>query len=296
MKDTWNDSGQEPDPDTATEAMWRSPYIWVRNSQDVGLVNQHMHQNPEVGASNFAYVKLHNGSTSAASGNLELYFANAGVSLAWPIAWTLIGSTTVSGFAAGSTRVIEQAWANLPTTPGHYCLLARWVSPTDPMATAEGPDINANVRANNNLVWRNLDIVDLMPDEAVDASFSVRNYSRERAIGTLLFRGPTGGRQPSFLEHGEVFVTLDGKLAAAWKEGGGKGAGQQADKEGIRFGREGGRLENLVLPPGFEGRVTVRLRRLPTTPRRDFGLDIEYQSGGKSVGGVSYEIHTDRRR
>jgi hypothetical protein len=296
MKDTWNDSGQEPDPDTAAEPMWRSPYIWVRNSQDVGLVNQHIHQNPEIGASNFAYVKLHNGSTSPASGNLELYFANASVSLNWPTAWTPIGTVAVTGFAAGSTRVVEQAWTNLPTTPGHYCLLARWVSPTDPMATAEGPDINANVRANNNLVWRNMDIVDLQPDESADVFFSVRNSSRERAIGTLLFRGPTGGRQPSFLEHGEVVVKLDDKLAAAWKEGGGKGTGQQGDKEGIRFGREGGRLENLVLPPGFEGRVTVRLRRLPTTPRRDFGLDIEYQTSGKTVGGVSYEIHTDRRK
>lgn len=208
----------------------------------------------------------------------------------------MIGSTPVTGFPAGSTRVVEQAWTNLPTTPGHYCLLARWVSPTEPMATAEGPDINANVRANNNLVWRNLDIVDLMPDESADVSFSVRNSSRERAIGTLLFRGPTGGRQPSFLEHGEVVVTLDGKLNQAWREGGGKGSGNQQDKGGLRFGREGGRLENLVLSPGFEGRVTVRFRRLPTTPRRDFGLDVEYQANGKTVGGVSYEVHTDRRR
>ena len=29
MKDTWTDTGKEPDPATAGEAMWRSPYIWV---------------------------------------------------------------------------------------------------------------------------------------------------------------------------------------------------------------------------------------------------------------------------
>ena len=34
MKDTWDDTGAEPDPAQNNEVMWKSPYIWIRNSQD----------------------------------------------------------------------------------------------------------------------------------------------------------------------------------------------------------------------------------------------------------------------
>ena len=36
MKDTWDDTGAEPDPTQDNEVMWKSPYIWVRNAQDRG--------------------------------------------------------------------------------------------------------------------------------------------------------------------------------------------------------------------------------------------------------------------
>ena len=56
-----------------------------------------------------------------------------------------------------------------PATEGHFCLLARWVSATDPI-TGEGADITANVRNSNNIVWRNLEGSRLLitdPDGAV---------------------------------------------------------------------------------------------------------------------------------
>ena len=187
MKDTWNDTGLEPDPATAGQPMWKSPYIWVRNTQDTLLVHQHEHQNPEFGSTNWAYVKLHNGFGVSTSGNLELYYAHASVSLTWPTAWTLIDSVPVSGFAAHSTRIVEIPWSNLPGT-GHYCLLARWVSASDPMASAEGPDINVNVRNNNNLVWRNLNIVDLAPDGSGDVSMIVMNPFRDSRVFSLTIR------------------------------------------------------------------------------------------------------------
>src|SRR6185436_6482792 len=82
-KDTWNDTGAEPDPATAGEAMWKSPYIWVRRTQDATLTKQHQHENPVNGVQNFVYVKLHNGGGDT-SGNLNLYFAQASAGLSWP--------------------------------------------------------------------------------------------------------------------------------------------------------------------------------------------------------------------
>jgi hypothetical protein len=305
MKDTWNDSGKEPDPNTASEDMWKSPYIWVRHSQDTALVHQHEHENPELGSTNWVYAKLHNGSTAPASGNLQTYWANASTSLAWPAGWTLIGSVSVTGFAASSTRVVEQKWTNLPGE-GHYCLLARWVSSADPMAVAEGPDINVNVRNNNNLIWRNVEIKDLTTDAAQDAWFILRNPTREPLPSSLWIRGPRSGRQPSFLPTGEVSVRFDERLQSLWKQGGTKGTGYKPDDYGLRVSASEARIDNLILPPRFEGRVFIRMRRLPSTPRRDFGLDIVHLALGpqrpeaagtlpreRVIGGVSYEIHTD---
>jgi len=306
MKDTWNDTGKEPDPNTAGEDMWKSPYIWVRQSQDTNFVHQHEHQNAESGSTNWVYVKLHNGGTSSASGNLEVYYANATASLTWPSGWTVIGSVAVTGLTAKSTRVVEQQWTGLPGK-GHYCLLARWVSSADPMAVAEGSDIGANVRNNNNLVWRNLEIEDLVSNDVRDAWFTLRNFSRQPLPSSLWIRGPRTGRQPSFLPYGEVYIRLDERLVRLWKQGGAKGTGYKLDNNGLRVSAEGARIDNLLLPPGFEGNVFVRMRRLPSTPRRDFGLDMIHLTRSRLaaevaahfprervIGGVSYEIHTDR--
>ena len=295
MKDTWNDTGKEPDPATAGDAMWESPYIWVRTSQDVGLTHQHEHQNPEFGSPNWVYLKMHNGAAAAASGNLELYYANASTSLTWPTGWTLIGTVPITNFAAHGTRVVEQQWPSLPGT-GHYCLLARWVSTADPMTTAEGANIGANVRANNNLVWRNVNIVDLTsPDGTDEASFIAANPDRRRPMAISLEVGWRGDdRRPSFLPVGEVWLTLDDSLTAAWKRGGSRGTGFEPDQYGLRIGKELARLDSLVLPPGGQGRVSVRLHRPAATPRRSYWLQIVQRADKSVMGGVTYEIHTDR--
>ena len=93
MKDTWDDTGAEPDPALNNEVMWKSPYIWVRNTQDPGpgFLQQHLHENPVKGETNYAYVKLHNGGTTT-SGTLELWRADASTALNWQTNFTRIGS------------------------------------------------------------------------------------------------------------------------------------------------------------------------------------------------------------
>jgi hypothetical protein len=295
MKDTWNDTGQEPDPNTAGDAMWRSPYIWVRNTQDANLTHQHQHQDPQFGSTNWIYIKLHNGASTAMSGNLELYYADASTSLTWPAAWTLIGTVPVNNLAGHGTQVVEQQWSSIPGT-GHFCLLARWVTPSDPMATAEGSDINANVRNNNNLVWRNVNIIDLTSPDAVDeASLIVRNPDQRSPITLSLGVGWRGDdRQPSFLQVGDVSIRLDDLLREAWEQGGSSGTGFEQDNYGLRVGNEGADISGLVLQPGAQGRLYIRMQRLPSTPRGTYWLEVVQIVGRRPAGGVTYEIHTDR--
>ena len=314
MKDTWDDTGLEPDPGTAGEDMWQSPYIWVRNTQDANLVHQHEHQNPEFGSTNWVYVKIHNGGSAAANGNLELYWANAATSLTWQGSWTLLSSVPVSGFAAHSTQVVEVPWTSLPGA-GHFCLVARWNSPADPMATPEGPDINANVRANNNLVWRNLTIVDLQPDASADVALDVTNPDPENSMITLVIRSQRIRENPSFLAVGQVSVEFDDALLRAWLRGGARGTGFEIEgNRAVITDAESATFENLILPYQHGGRLMLTFRRLPDTPKLEYVVDVEQRRQGKFtveevhpsklrtprklpaavVGGVSYEIHTDR--
>ncbi len=300
MRDTWDDTGLEPDPATAGQSMWKSPYIWVRNVQDTALNEQHLHQNPDFGSTNFLYAKLHNGFSTSTSGNLEFYAADASTSLTWPTGWTLVGSVAVASFAAGSTRIVEQSWS--PPAVGHFCLVARWVSASDPMATAEGPDITANVRANNNIVWRNVNVVDLTDSAdsaSADAVFAVSNVSRQeqRSIALEFSAARMPGRHGrSFLEVAELWVELDAGLLKAWSQGGGRMAGMERTGEGFRVGKSGGRLDQILLPEGFSGQVKLRFQKRPGTPHDRFEVSVRELLQGKAVtGGVSYEVDTSRR-
>jgi len=290
MKDTWNDTGLEPDPATAAEDMWKSPYIWIRNSQDTTLTAQHMHENPIAGATNWVYVKMQNGGSAAASGNLELYFANANVSLTWPGGWTLLTSIPVSGFAAHSSHIVEAQWPSTPG-PGHFCMVARWVSAADPMTTPEGADIGANTRNNNNIVWRNLNIVSSGDED----SFFIDNPTRNRLVSTIVFRAPKDA--PNFLETGSLEVRLDPKLLGIWS---GKGSGFTRDGDVLRItGAKTASIEGVVLPPAFRAAVSVRFKPLATTPRTTFYVDAVHvtsadnKAGARDIGGVSWEVHTE---
>lgn len=303
MKDTWSDTGLEPDSHTAGENMWRSPYIWVRTTQDTNLLHQHEHQNPELGSSNWAYVKIHNGGAAATTGTLELYFADASTSLTWPTGWTLISAVPVSGFAAHSTRVVEIPWSGLPGV-GHFCLVARWVSAADPFATPEGSDINANVRANNNLIWRNLDIVDLLPDATPDVTLKITNPDQHNRVVTLVIEPQETRGRPSFLGVGQIIVEFDATLLKAWQAGGARGKGFKVESgRAVITDAQGARFENLILPYLQGGTLKLTVRRLRSTPKREYLVDVEQWRPlafakkyklSPLVGGVSYEIHTDR--
>ena len=308
MKDTWSDTGQEPDPAQAALAMWESPYIWVRNAQDTLLTQQHEHQNPINDQQNFVYVKLHNAG-AATSGNLEVLFAKASVGLSWPTNWTLISSVPVTSLAAHSTKIVEIPWT--PTAAGslcvpplppecHYCLIARWVSATDPMTTPEGSDIEANVRANNNIVWRNVNIIDLGSDSDVAAAFVVQNAAkRARAfleVRPVLPRRRDAPASPTFLDFGKVVLTLDDKLMEAWRKVGFAGTGVSrrgnvvvvTDKKGVR-------LPLGMLDSNFEAVVKISFARPKSEkiPRDEFQLRVQQTDGGKKVfGGVTYQIRT----
>lgn len=297
MRDTWEDSGLEPDPATAGQAMYRSPYIWIRNAQDPTFLHQHEHQNPEFGQPNWVYVKMHNGGV-AATGNLEVYFANASVSLSWPASWTLLASTPVT-IGASDSRVIEIPWNSLPGT-GHYCMIARWVSAADPMHTAETTDINANTRQNNNIVWRNLNIVDLLADEA-DEEFRVMSLGRTPF--SIELNDDALFPKHAFTETGKITIKLDERLYAAWKKGGAKGTGIKANGNTIEVNAPNATLDNITVADNKEPmKGIVHFSKNKNTLPDFYSFTVQQttadeKKGSKTViGGVTYDINATLRK
>ena len=163
-----------------------------------------------------------------------------------------------TGFPSHSSKIVEVPWSSVPGV-GHYCLLARWDSATDAMATPEGPDIDANVRANNNLAWRNLHIVELLAAMSTKVSIKIMNPDKENQSIGLVIRSPELQDKASFLDVGEVTAEFDDVLLEAWRAGGAQGSGFRSEGGRIIVDRLGARFDNLVLPYAREGRIDPQL-------------------------------------
>ena len=302
MKDTWGDTGTEPLP-ASESPIYDSPYLWVRNTQDNERIHQHEHQDPELGSRNWVYVKLHNGADTDQDGHLELYWADSSTNIGWPSGWTLLESVPVVGFPAHSTQIVETPWDHLPGVGDSYCLIARWNSPADPMSVPETNDIAANVRNSNNLIWKNLKIVDLVAGlDIAEAHFIVRTLRErvpdlEELLHLSLVVPPAPGPDPaSFLVDGQVRVEFDDVLMQAWELGGRKGSGFRPDGAAFLLTGHGETsFSDLLMPPGTQGRVTVRFQRTNKTANRTYRVDFEQRSQNRLVGGVRYEIRCAAR-
>ncbi len=298
MKDTWSDTGAEPDPNQSAQPMWKSPYIWIRHSSDPNRMYQHVHKNPQSGQEQFINVKLHNGGEPAL-GTLEVYGALASTGLSWPNDWSRLASipTSIPGHAS---TIVEAPWT--PTAVGHYCLVARWVSAADPMTTPEGPDLNANVRANNNLIWRNVNIIDLVSSTSSTAEFIVRNVTDQTTQFRLSIQ-PNMQHSGSFVDVGKIILTLPRGLRRHWSKNRYAGSGFRLSRgsgDVVVTDPRGAVLDRLRLPPRFEAKVRIRFERPATRfPRDQYQLDVVQSvstrdATGDVIGGVTYDIRTNR--
>ncbi|WP_238540023.1 trypsin-like serine peptidase [Corallococcus macrosporus] len=295
MRDTWSDTGLEPDAATAGQDMWASPYIWIRRNPD-GVANAHVHQNPELGATNYVYVKLHGGPRPGASGRLKLYYANASTGLDWDSDWTQFGDLPINGFPA-DTHIAMVPWSGLPGE-GHYCLVARWESAFDPMSFLEGTDIGTNVRQNNNIIWRNVNIVDL-ESGSTEIHFIVRNVHRNVRALSLAVRVPEAelGR-PFPVKAGRVLVRLPEALFKGWLEAGGRAEGlEMVNQEGTFevTSPEGGVFHGLPLAFREEHQVRVRFERSADATEEPYRLEfVQFDQDApdrESLGGIGYDIY-----
>lgn len=238
------------EPDTETEFLWQSNDIWVRNQDDGTIIK--VNQNPEYSGTtpSYVYVRVTNNScvTSTGDDNLRLYWSKANTALTWPnhrngtlfmqdpitqedvLMGDEVGVLNIPVLGPGESKILEFEWnvpnpddyANINTNPWHFCFLARIESLSDPMTVPEGLLTPANVRNNNNIIWKNVTVVDLLPNltTAIGGVIGIGNpYDTPRAFN-LEFKIDDSEVGKPIYEEAEVSLEMDTILYNAWQDGG----------------------------------------------------------------------------
>ncbi len=313
-KDVSDDVGAEPD--ASAQPMWISDDIWVRNDNN-GFANQD-HQNPEFGsATTVVYVRVRNrGCSGSASGTVKLYWAKASTGLSWPSPWDgsvtapalmggAIGSQPIS-VSAGDDEILAFPWA--PPNPadyasfgadrGHFCLLSRIETGPAPgygMASPETADLVANVRNNNNIVWKNITVVDDVSGGRTSAAI-IGNFGEQRQKARLVFTTPEDERV-SIFEWGQVWFDTTKEFELLWKRSDFAGEGiERMGDHTFRVLGPGASVGPLAISPGRF--AAIQLHFVPTAQQPlgvgVLALDLTQMTDKGPVGGQRFIVKLRR--
>lgn len=133
----------------------------------------------EHGQDNFIYIRMRNRGMGAAPGTTATVYWSEVATLVTPDMWHLIGTTSPIDVPVGNTLAVTSAlvWpkAALPSTGDHACFVAILNQASDPAPPIPiaGPGFDWNafenlVSSQNNVTWRNFNVVDLLPDPKAD--------------------------------------------------------------------------------------------------------------------------------
>lgn len=181
LRDSVGDTGVVPSPTTISA----SPDVIVRPAvvanptlafgEGSGTENSSvLGYEAEAGQDNYIYVRMKNRGAAAANGATATVYWSEVATLVTPDMWHLIGNTAPVNVPQGNTLVVTNplTWpaAEIPGT-GHYCYVALLDHPNDPAPPLPpGPPLfdwdgfRAFIRNNNNVTWRNFNVVNNIPD------------------------------------------------------------------------------------------------------------------------------------
>ncbi|ACU34344.1 vWA domain-containing protein [Actinosynnema mirum] len=287
MRDQTTDNGVEVNPNGS---VWASPDIKVcPTTADCATTYQ-----PPVGSTSWIHVRLNNpgpyGSGTGA-GTLKLYWVNPSGSTVWNEAtggdWTFIGQQAAT--VPAGTTVVKVPWTNVPG-PGHFCLLARWVSANDPMTHVEGANTAQNAKNNNNIAWRNVDTVRVRPTVPGRTSFTLGNAVEKEIRTDLLFTSP--GKP--FVGAGKVVVDLGRELFERWQASGGQARGiERVGESAVQvLDPKQAALIGIAVRPGE--RFTAGLEFHGGEPGGEYLLHVVQRLGDEELGGVAYQVLVEK--
>lgn len=326
------DSGAEPDWQMIGQPMWQSRAIWVRKDgydkdNPTAACANTAAQNPIFanGFENTVCIKVANRGQVSGSGTMHLYWAKAALGLGWAATtvpdpktgmtngdWTeLPVSVPIPPLAAGAETVVALPWA--PPEPPfqqelHTCLLARIEAVAPDHIWTETSKVNHNTMMNNNIAWRNVQVVhDILTGGGKVHPVVLRNLNDAHRELAVQLRPVTDGGGQNFFDQGQTVWRMPPALYEAWKAAGSRGRGFRhipGEAAVIVDAPDGALL--LGLPLGPREAATMQLsfdkRHIPlqvvAVTDADQTFDIEMvqmvETNGMLYedGGVAYAIRT----
>lgn len=124
----------------------------------------------EAGQNNFVYVRVLNRGGAAAPNVAATVYWSPVATLVTPNLWTLVGSVVLPNVPAGNQLTVSNGivWpqAQIPG-PGHYCFVGLVGTAGDPAPLladlADWTNYQRFIRENNNVTWRNFNVVNNVP-------------------------------------------------------------------------------------------------------------------------------------
>ncbi|MBR9831716.1 tyrosinase family protein [bacterium] len=322
------------EPNIYNGPQYLSHDIWCRTQND-GFTND-SHQDPIVDGvtPTHVYVRVRNRGTVASSGNndnLKLYWSKGATALSWPDYWDgsitspalmgdLIGSQPISVIEVGNQKIFHFIWyppdpstyTTFNNEPAHFCLLARIESLDDPMTNEANSgvwNLGGNVKNNNNIVWKNLTVIDNnLVSEGGDfikgGNIYVGNTSDE-AEGVFDFELNTYAEygKITIFQDAEVLITMDDDVWTKWKNGGSLGNNIDViDEEShiIRIMGDNASFRNLSFNESERGMIHVEFNFLteqyPFEDEYSFHVEQQFHQGEEEVlvagvlGGEGYRV------
>jgi len=272
----------------------------VRNNPD-GFLNQD-HQNPSEGL-NHVYVRVRNSGKGAHSGTLNLHWAKASSSLSWPAPWDgSVTSTALMGGLIGNLPITVEGESNeifvfewQTPNPANYedstsfSILARIERTSTPpfgMNSPETGDLYANIRDNNNIAWKNININHTNSDGVRFSNLVLGNFTRELRNSRLVFKLPNR-KGSSLFDWGHLLLEFRGKSVSSWANNSqGKGFHHLGDGR-LAIMKQGAHIQGTPLKAMEFG--TLHLQFVPHG-RKPMGaqileVDVVEMEGNRVLGG-----------
>ncbi len=166
--------------------------------------------------------------------------------------------------------------------PRHFCLLARIETAEADlgMATEELTNVEDNTRANNNIAWKNLTVVDDVDGAFAMTSVIMRNSVGERVAAGLRLRSvqkPGGTRNANALpsDFSRILIELSPVLSKRWRAAGQRGSG-------IKVG-DGGEIEVISSDAVLQGITLEPKETFTVGVRFELRKDYQIQTGTPNV-------------